>query len=90
MKSGHIIRELWNASEMKGWLAVWDDGSTAVITTGYAGELDAEDPLVILRPEGFLRPGMSLGEALDDRHLRREIETLIGNAGGTITPDNNR
>jgi hypothetical protein len=85
MNTEHVIRELWKASGQHVWLAVWEDGSTVLVTRDFVEELDAEDPMLILRPETYLQPGMSLEETLADTGIRRAIERSIRDAAGLVT-----
>jgi hypothetical protein len=86
MDTEHVIRELWKASEADVWLAVWEDGSTVLATRDFVGELDAEDPMLILRPETFLQPGMSLEETLADNAIRQAVERAIRDTTNPFMP----
>ncbi|MBP7410021.1 hypothetical protein [Methanoculleus sp. 10] len=81
-----IIQKIWDAQGY-GNLAVWADGTTAVIAPGENPEKDGEAPLAIFKPIPLVARFPMLGFATHDADLLREVETRIREAGGEIERD---
>ncbi|MDD3932456.1 hypothetical protein [Methanoculleus sp. UBA303] len=78
-----IIRKIWDAQGY-GNLAVWADGTTAVIAPGESPEKGGEAPLAIFKPIPLVAGFPMLDFATHDADLLRHIETTIREAGGEI------
>ncbi len=78
-----IIQKLWDAQGY-GNLAVWGDGTTAVIAPGENPERGGNAPLVIFKPIPLVAGFSMLDFAIHDTGLLERIETTIREAGGEI------
>ncbi|MCK8517649.1 hypothetical protein [Methanoculleus sp. 7T] len=78
-----IIRKIWDAQGY-GNLAVWKDGTTAVVAPGEAPEKGGEAPLAIFKPIPLVAGFSMLDFATHDADLLRFVETTIREAGGEI------
>lgn len=81
-----IIQKLWDAQGY-GNLAVWEDGTTAVITPGESPKKDGKAPLAIFKPIPLVAGFSMLDFALHDTGLLEHIEATIREAGGEIERD---
>jgi hypothetical protein len=81
--TGEVIDKLTNCPEGEGWkVLVWKDGSMAtIIGSGYGGEQDGNNPILILNRDdyGELTPDM------DDADLYDQIERQVEESGGNWT-----
>ncbi|MCE5337794.1 MAG: hypothetical protein LLF90_03795 [Methanomicrobiaceae archaeon] len=81
-----IIRKIWDAQGY-GNLAVWADGTTAVIAPGENPERGGEAPLAIFKPIPLVARFSMLDFATHNADLLKQIETTIREAGGEIERD---
>ncbi|MBA7476154.1 hypothetical protein ES707_11533 [subsurface metagenome] len=81
-----IIRKIWDAQGY-GNLAVWADGTTAVIAPGEIPEKDGKAPLAIFKPIPLVAVFSMVDFATHDTDLLQRIETTIQEAGGEIERD---
>ncbi|HOI58480.1 MULTISPECIES: hypothetical protein [unclassified Methanoculleus] len=81
-----IIKQIWDAQGY-GNLAVWADGTTAVIAPGESPKRDGKEPLAIFKPIPLVAGFSMLDFATHDPDLLRLIETTIREAGGEIERD---
>jgi hypothetical protein len=87
LNTGNIIRKLWDAQGY-GNLAVWRDGTTAVVAPGEdAKRDDGTPPLAILKPIPLVGQYPMLDHALGDPELMDAVEKNIRDAGGEISRD---
>lgn len=79
----NVIDELTKLPEGGGWkLLIWKNGEFAtVIGSGYAGEQDGNNPILILNRDDY----GELHENDDDASMWEEIERQIEEAGGNYT-----
>lgn len=78
-----IIRKIWDAQGY-GNLAVWKDGTTAVVVPGETPEKDGEPPLAVFKPIPLVAGFPMLDFATHDADLLLLVETTIREAGGEI------
>ena len=83
INTGKVIDELTKLPEGGGWkLLIWRNGEMVpIIGSGYAGEQDANNPLLILDRDEY----GELHEDDDDADMWDEIGRLIEEAGGECT-----
>ena len=83
INTSKVIDELTKLPEGEGWkLLIWENGEMAtVLGSGYAGEQDGNNPLLILDRNDY----GELHEDKDDADFFDEIERLIEEAGGKWT-----
>jgi len=81
-----IVQKLWDAQGY-GNLAVWSDGTTAVIAPGENPERSGKAPLAIFKPIPLVAGFPMLDHATHDTDLLEHIETTIREAGGEIERD---
>ncbi|ABN56839.1 MULTISPECIES: hypothetical protein [Methanoculleus] len=78
-----LIQKIWDAQGY-GNLAVWGDGTTAVIAPGENPERSGEAPLAIFKPIPLVAGFPMLDFATHDTALLEHIEGTIREAGGEI------
>jgi hypothetical protein len=81
-----IIRKIWDAQGY-GNLAVWEDGTTAVVAPGESPERNGKPPLAIFKPIPLVGGFSMLDFATHDAGLMETVETTIREAGGEIERD---
>lgn len=81
-----IIRKIWDAQGY-GNLAVWEDGTTAVVAPGESPERNGKPPLAIFKPIPLVGGFSMLDFATHDAGLLETVETTIREAGGEIERD---
>jgi hypothetical protein len=81
-----IIRKIWDAQGY-GNLAVWGDGTTAVIAPGESPEKNGKPPLAVFKPIPLVGGFSMLDFATHDAALLEHVETTIREAGGEIERD---
>lgn len=79
----NVIDELTALPEGESWkLLIWKNGDMAtIIGSGYAGEQNGDDPLLILNRDDY----GELHEDDDNANMWDQIEELITEAGGEYT-----
>ncbi|WP_067051039.1 hypothetical protein [Methanofollis ethanolicus] len=78
-----IIQKIWDAQGY-GNLAVWKDGTTAVIAPGEAPEKNGKPPLAVFKPIPLVGGFSMLDFATHDAALLEAVEATIREAGGEI------
>jgi hypothetical protein len=78
-----IVQKLWDAQGY-GNLAVWEDGTTAVIAPGESPQKGGKAPLAIFKPIPLVAGFSMLDFATHDTALLEHIEATIREAGGEI------
>jgi hypothetical protein len=78
-----IIRKIWDAQGF-GNIAVYKDGSTAMVMPGETGEKSGELPAAIFKPILLVGKYPMLDHALGDIELLEEIENTLKDRGITI------
>jgi hypothetical protein len=81
-----IIRELWDAQGY-GNLALWNDGTTQVISPGETPLKDGKPPFLVLKPLTLVGGFPMLDHALSNAELQEQIESEVRKAGGEIAPE---
>jgi hypothetical protein len=81
-----IIRKIWDAQGY-GNLAIWGDGTTAIIAPGESPEKGGKAPLAIFKPIPLVGGFSMLDFAVHDPDLLNLVETTIREAGGEIERD---
>lgn len=81
-----IIRKIWDAQGY-GNLAVWEDGTTAVVAPGETPEKNGKPPLAIFKPIPLVGGFSMLDFATHDAALLEHVETTIREAGVEIERD---
>jgi hypothetical protein len=81
-----IIRKIWDAQGY-GNLAVWEDGTTAVIAPGESPEREGKAPLAVFKPIPLVAKFAMLDFATHDPELLDLVEKTIREAGGEIQRD---
>lgn len=81
-----IVRKIWDAQGY-GNLAVWEDGTTAVVAPGESPERGGKAPLAVFKPIPLVARFSMLDFAAHDPGLLDLIETTIREAGGEIERD---
>jgi len=81
-----IIRKIWDAQGY-GNLAVWGDGTTAVIAPGENPVRGGKPPLAVFKPIPLVAGFPMLDFATHDADLLQHIERTIREAGGEIERD---
>lgn len=75
-----IIRKIWDAQGY-GNIAVYKDGSTAMVMAGESGEKGGELPAAIFKPILLVGKYPMLDHALGDIELLEEIENRLRDSG---------
>ena len=78
-----IIRKIWDAQGY-GNIAVYRDGSTAMVTAGETGERGGEQPAAVFKPIVLVGKYPMLDHALGDIELLEEIENRLKESGLVI------
>ncbi|MDT8358607.1 MAG: hypothetical protein RQ758_08925, partial [Methanomicrobiaceae archaeon] len=78
-----IIRKIWDAQGY-GNIAVYRNGSTAMVMAGETGEREGEVPAAIFKPIVLVGKYPMLDHALGDIELLEEIENRLKESGLTI------
>jgi len=81
-----IIRELWDAQGY-GNLALWNDGTTSVISPVATPLKEGKPPLIVLKPLPLVGGFPMLDHALSNGALREQIESSVRQAGCEIIQD---
>lgn len=81
-----IIEKIWDAQGY-GNLAVWADGTTAVIAPGENPVRSGNPPLAIFKPIPLVARFPMLDFATHDIDLLQHVEETIREAGGEIERD---
>lgn len=76
-----IVRKLWDEAG-NGNVAVWEDGTMAVVPADFPGEAAGRKPLVVLKPIRLVNEFDLLDFALRDEGLLATIEEAVRAAGG--------
>ncbi|TAJ45402.1 hypothetical protein [Methanofollis fontis] len=86
LNTREIITKIWDAQGY-GNLAVWADGTTAIIAPNESPERNGVAPLAIFKPIPLVGGFPMLDYATHNARLLEQIETTIREAGGEIERD---